>query len=230
MTQLLISVKSLEEALLVKHTGVGIVDLKDPNIGALGALDVDVVSQILPAVGSTALVSATVGEGHADIDALAADIQLYANLGVDVMKVAVSNLFQHEVFLERMLRLTAKGIRIVAVFFAEQEADLDLIIKLESSGFYGVMFDTQDKSHSLQCVQSAEQLQRFVEVAKAHGLMVGLAGSVSQERLVSLLDIRPDFIGMRGGVCENQARTTALDSKRVEAAQSVLLNYNNKLG
>ena len=41
MTQLLISVKNVKETLIALDAGVDIIDLKDPDNGALGALDVD---------------------------------------------------------------------------------------------------------------------------------------------------------------------------------------------
>lgn len=50
MTQLLISVKNVEEALIALNCGVDIIDLKDPNIGALGALNLDTSQQILQKV------------------------------------------------------------------------------------------------------------------------------------------------------------------------------------
>ena len=38
MTQLLVSVKNSEEAMLVLAAGVDIIDLKDPSMGALGEI------------------------------------------------------------------------------------------------------------------------------------------------------------------------------------------------
>ncbi|MFM9834559.1 MAG: (5-formylfuran-3-yl)methyl phosphate synthase, partial [Methylophilaceae bacterium] len=56
--QLLISVKNSEEALIALHAGADVIDLKDPNIGALGALDLETTAQILKVLDGRATVSA----------------------------------------------------------------------------------------------------------------------------------------------------------------------------
>ena len=100
MTQLLISVKNLQEANIALAVGVDIIDLKDPNVGALGALDLDVTKEIVHLVNGYKLISATVGEQHTSIDELMFDIQVRADVGVDIIKVAVSDLFQAADFFE----------------------------------------------------------------------------------------------------------------------------------
>ncbi len=211
------------------YAGVDVIDLKDPSVGALGALDVEVVRQIAHEIDGHALVTATVGEGHATIEALKADIVLYAGLGIDVVKVAVSPLFQQTQVLTELKDLTAQGIKLVAVFFADQPLDFSLIVRLQLSGFYGAMLDTQDKHSSLLAMQPAAVLEQFVRSCKQHDLIVGLAGSVNAQHLDALLALAPTFIGMRGGVCSQQKRASSLDVARVENVKKVLLNYNSVL-
>ena len=50
MMRLLISVKNVEEALIALTIGVDVIDLKDPNVGALGALNLTDTQQILQAI------------------------------------------------------------------------------------------------------------------------------------------------------------------------------------
>lgn len=176
MTQLLISVKNVEESQVARYAGVDLIDLKDPATGALGALDIDTVRQIVNEVNGSALVSATVGEGHATIEALTDDIVLYASLGVDIVKIAVSELFQQADFFTRIMQLTSQGIKVVTVFFADNALDFELIPHLQKSGCYGAMLDTQLKQSSLLVVQPIETLSRFVSVCAEHKLVSGLAG------------------------------------------------------
>ena len=70
MTQLLISIKNAQEAKLALASGVDIIDLKDPNIGALGALDLATTKVIVDLVNGRAIVSATVGEQHSSLSEL----------------------------------------------------------------------------------------------------------------------------------------------------------------
>ena len=47
MTHILASVKNVKEAQAVANTGVGIIDLKDPSKGALGALSYERINEIV---------------------------------------------------------------------------------------------------------------------------------------------------------------------------------------
>jgi (5-formylfuran-3-yl)methyl phosphate synthase len=229
MTQLLISVKNLEESRIARYANADVIDLKDPSVGALGALDIDVVSQIVQDVSGRVLLSATVGEGHATIDVLKQDIILYAGLGVDVVKIAVSELFQLADFFSEIKQLTKQGIKLVAVFFANEPLDFSLLTKLKDSGFYGAMLDTQLKNTSLLELQTTETLQKFIVVCKQHMLISGLAGSINMTHIDRLLMLNSSFIGMRGGVCHGRDRVSTLVGDRVVEVKTMLLNYNNRL-
>lgn len=226
MTQLLISVKNVEEALIARYADVDLIDLKDPSIGALGALDPNVVVKIVSEIDKAALISATVGEGHANVEALVHDIKRYASLEVDVIKIAVSDLFQQHNFFAEMHQLTSKNIKLVAVFFADKPLKLDLLPMLKECGFYGAMLDTKAKEFSLLKVQTESKLRNFLLLAGQYQLITGLSGSVSKDELVTLMDLQPAFIGMRGGVCENGNRTSYLSDSKVMEAKHMLLKYN----
>lgn len=228
MTQLLISVKDVEESLIARYAGVDVIDLKDPNVGALGALDVEVVKEIVYAVDGNTLISATVGEGHQTIDALIKDIENYASLGVDIVKIAVSDLLLEVDFFDEIEQVTKSGIKLVAVFFADTVIDLSLIPKLQKSGFCGVMLDTQLKQHTLLDVQSLEQLEKFVKLSVKHQMLSGLAGSVNTDHVEALLKLMPTFIGLRGGVCQDKQRNSVLIPNKVKEVKNLLLNYNSK--
>ncbi len=230
MTRLLISVKNVEEALHAMYAGISIVDLKDPGTGALGALPVHEAEKILAVLDKQVLTSATVGEGHGNIEALIADIKRYADIGVDIVKIAVTELFMNQQFFAEMQQLTLQGIKLVAVFFADKLMDLSLITKMQTAGFYGAMVDTQQKWQPIVELQSMHELKKFTEICKQHHLISGLAGSVGLQHLTSLITLNPDFIGMRGGICDAGNRTLSLSQKKVEAVNAMLLKYNSDIG
>ncbi|MEY3882142.1 MAG: hypothetical protein RIQ94_2938 [Pseudomonadota bacterium] len=62
MTGMLASVNSLAEALLVLNAEVDIIDLKQPEQGALGALEVADVKKIVAEIAGRCPVSATIGD------------------------------------------------------------------------------------------------------------------------------------------------------------------------
>ena len=226
MTQLLISVKNLDETQLVLSAGVDIIDLKDPNTGALGALDLQETIRIVRLVDGLAIVSATVGEHHLQLNDLVQAIEERAEIGIDIVKIAVSPLFYDENFIVELAKLSIAGIKIVAVFFADAKLDLELLAVLKKIGFYGAMLDTQTKQNDLLQVQSKELLQAFVTQCEKHGLKSGLAGSLKPQYIEFLCEINPTYIGFRGGVCENSLRNTSLSSPKVYEVRDMLQQHN----
>ena len=227
MTQLLISVKNLEEAKLAFAAGVDIIDLKDPNEGALGALDLTLTKQIVQQVKGEAIVSATVGELHACIEALVTDIQSRADVGIDIVKIAMSGLFMQDRFFDEITPLTKKGIKLVAVFFADDATDLDILPKLKNAGFYGAMLDTRNKRKTLLQVQSLQALHLFTQQCRYSKLRSGLAGSLQPQHIDLLKELNPTYLGFRGGVCENAQRKSNLnDSKMLQVIN--MLRDDNK--
>lgn len=226
MTQLLISVKNLEEAMIALAAKVDIIDLKDPNQGALGALDLDTTCEIVKQINGRSLVSATVGELHASLDALVADIQLRIDIGVDIIKVAVSDLFYQANFYDAIRLITKAGVKIVVVFFADEAIDSELLPALKNAGVYGAMLDTKNKHKNLLQVQSQQALQLFTQQCYEYQLNSGLAGSLQPQHIDQLVRINPTYIGFRGGACNNSQRKSTLDQVKVHEIISMLRNGN----
>ena len=236
MTQLLISVKNVAEALLAFEAGVDIIDLKDPNVGALGALSVHQTTQIIQAINeqktiglnapNLALISATVGEQHIDLNNLISEIQARYVLGVDLIKIAVSELFYTEHFLNQMQSLTRNGMQLVAVFFADKPIDLALLVTLKKIGFFAAMLDTQMKQQNLLQAQTANELQMFTQKCHQNDLQSGLAGSLQAQHLENLIQFNSTYIGFRGGACENLARQNKLCRTKVIEIKKLLHTYN----
>lgn len=228
MTQLLISVKNIEEALIALEANVDIVDLKDPNSGALGALDLETTSEIVRQVYGHSLISATVGELHASVDELVTDVQSRVNSGVDIVKIAVSGLFYKADFYDAIIQLSKAGVKIVVVFFADEdeEIDLNLLPTLKKSGVYGAMLDTKNKQKNLLQVQDQQALKLFTQLSHQYQLKSGLAGSLQPQHIDLLVEINPTYIGFRGGVCDNSQRNTSLNRAKVDEVANMLRNGN----
>lgn len=226
MTQLLISVKNTNEALIALEAGADIIDLKDPNVGALGALDLAISTEIIAALNKQAIVSATVGEGHANLNELVLAMRLRAKMGADIIKIAVSALFDEADFFAEMQSLSHAGIKIVAVFFADERVDLTLLTTLNQAGFYGAMLDTKNKHQSLVQVQSKNDLQMFTQACYQSHLQSGLAGSLQPQHIDELMRCNSTYIGFRGGVCDNLARTSDLSRDKVVEVKKLLHAHN----
>ncbi len=230
MMQLLISVRNIEEALLALDAGVDIIDLKDPNVGALGALDLVTTGQIVQTINGCGLVSATVGEQHVLLSELIEDITARAQLGVDIIKIGVSVLFYDHRFFVEMSKLTLAGVKMVVVFFADEKLDLDLLPALQEAGFYGAMLDTKNKQHHLLAMQTKKSLHLFTQLCKKHHLKSGLAGSLKPQHIEILSEVDSTYIGFRGGVCENSMRNAALSKAKVMEVKNMLHIHNKHDG
>jgi (5-formylfuran-3-yl)methyl phosphate synthase len=236
MTQLLISIKNVAEALLVLEAGVDIIDLKDPNVGAMGALNLPLSKQIVQAIRDQKSrgiytenfpqISAAVGEQHIDLNNLIADIEERHALGLDMIKIVVSKLFYDAHFVSKMQSLTSKGIKLVAVFFADEVLELALLPTLKQVGFFGAMLDTKTKHQSLLQAQSADDLQNFTQICHQNNLQSGFAGSLQPQHIANLVQYNPTYIGFRGGVCENLARKSDLCGAKVVEIKKLLLTHN----
>lgn len=209
--RLLVSVRSVDEALIAARGGAGFIDLKEPRNGALGALPPDLQRAIcaaLKAEGWTLPISATVGDlPLSDLRAVLAQVVAVAASGVDYVKVGIEAGPQAEsalLMLETALATTPTTTQatVVPVLIADHGIDEGLVRLACQLHFPALMLDTADKhSGSLFERVSAEALHRFVQTVQAAGLLAGLAGALRRPQLPLLLQLAPDFAGFRSAVC-----------------------------
>ncbi|PPD52893.1 MAG: hypothetical protein CTY10_08930 [Methylotenera sp.] len=240
MTQLLVSVKSVEEALIALEAGVDIIDLKDPENGALGALDLALSTQIVHQIQQHNInmmndslpvnVSATVGEHHIDMESLINSILERALIKVDIIKVAISTFerisnWRNDLDIQK-IRDVNPDIKLVAVFFADQKIDLIQLELLKKLGFYGAILDTSAKHQNLFEICTIPHLQMFTQYCQKNALKSGLAGSLKPQHIECLTTIGPSYIGFRGGVCEADARSNSLVMNKVVKVKKLLHEHN----
>jgi uncharacterized protein (UPF0264 family) len=224
--RLLVSVRSVDEALLAAREGADFIDLKEPGQGALGGLPVASIAAIVSALRSHRLtlpVSATIGDlpMHALTEILAR-VDAVGACGVDYVKVGVTRDRAASAVLDGLARCDAP---VVPVFIADRGLDEALVARAAALGFPALMADTADKdAGSLFDVVPLAALRRFIAAARSAGALVGLAGALQRSHAAVLADLAPDFAGFRSAVCVG-GRSHALDAQclrdLVEAMRSV---------
>ncbi len=229
-TRLLVSVRTLEEALLVADNGADFIDLKEPRHGALGGLPPATVRSItstLRARGCTLPISATIGDRpmHALQDILQRCTVL-RGCGVDYVKVGIEPVPGARAVLDALAQAAwpllpdaspHRPAAIVPVFIADQGIDFDAVRQatVAAHAFPALMLDTADKQGgSLFDRVPMPLLQRFVHAARQGGALVGLAGALRLQHLPALAALAPDFAGFRSAVCA-AGRGSALDVQRL---------------
>ena len=214
--KLLVSVRSIEEALLAAQGGADFIDLKEPQRGALGGLPTATIRAIVDALrrnGSTLPVSATIGDVPMDqLDRIIACVDAVGRCGVDYVKVGIERVPSAPAVLDA---LAASGWPVVPVFIADHGLEFVHVAHACGLAFPGVMADTADKrAGSLFDAVTMTELQRFVATVRTAGAMVGLAGALRIAHEPLLRALGPDFAGFRTAVCAGD-RGSALDPQRL---------------
>lgn len=222
-TFFLASVRSVDEALLCVQAGADIIDCKDPDQGALGALPHDVVRAIRQAVPADVIVSATVGDLIPDPATMITAVAAMAATGVDYVKIGIFPGGDAKGMLRALAPVTFHNARLVGLLLADRDPDVSLIDDMAAAGFAAVMLDTAAKTGgALPEVMTAAQLQSFVAAAHRAGMLAGLAGSLRLKHIASLLALKPDLLGFRGALCIAGDRRGVLDRAASNAIRAAI--------
>lgn len=224
MTKWLASVQSLAEAEILLPALPDILDMKNPSQGALGALTVAVVSEIVMMIDGRCQTSATIGDLPMQAELIKPAMIKMVSSGVDYIKIG---LFPDENLQQCIIELadTIKKLStpVIAVIFADSPPDQDFMPLLKASGFYGVMVDTANKNgQHLLDHWDLLKLEQFVSAAKQHDLLCGLAGALRLEDISVLRGLKADYLGFRSALCRQRQRKTSLQLDLAKQLQNAI--------
>lgn len=220
--RLLVSVRSVDEALAAAAAGADFIDLKEPSAGALGALPLATARAVVAALRQGPggpLISATVGDfAPGAIAPVLERVAQTAACGVDYVKVGIA-----PGACDLLIALARCDTAIVPVLIADAGIDAATLARALQGPFPALMLDTQDKrGGSLLARLDDAALRGFVARCRAAGKLAGLAGALREDDLPRLRGLAPDFAGFRSAVCSGP-RTAALDPARVRALREQLV-------
>ncbi len=252
MTGMLASVNSVEEALLALSANVDIIDLKQPALGALGALKTDIVKAIVAEINGRCPVSATVGDLPMQPEIVYRAVTAMAETGVDYIKIGFFPGGDWQGTIEK-LAACPQTINLIAVLFADTQPDFAVIDSLAAPApdwpaaytpsmaiaepvpdrfsaytpsmaiFKGVMLDTMNKSNgSLTQVMAKADIAQFVRLAKERKMLCGLAGSLRLDDIAGLMPYQPDYLGFRGALCLDHNRTAQLNGASIRQIKQAI--------
>lgn len=209
------------------HGGADLIDCKEPNSGALGALQCAEICKICQSYGQSYgkshQISATIGDDAVVSRDLEDRVAQIAKTGVDFIKIGFDRHIELDRVAERLAGLETGNAKLVAVLLADNGVDMDCLVRLADAGFVGVMLDTADKSAgSLPEIVEPGILQSFI--AKAHQLRMfaGLAGSLRARDIKDLARYRPDILGFRGALCSGDSRRNPIDPAAVQTVRALI--------
>lgn len=236
MTQLLVSVRSADEAIAALEGGAGVIDVKEPLGGSLGMADTSVIRAVADAVAGRRPVSAALGE-------LLDSEKLPRNEGARLptlryLKIGLSGCGERDLgeIQGRIQRLArdvapeATTVRWVAVAYAdwqranaprpERVAD----IALSNNSFWGaLLIDTWKKDgKALLDWLPIDAVERLCRRLHASDVPVALAGSLDPRAIRQLLPLEPDLIAVRGAACVGRDRNARVDRALVRQLVTLL--------
>ena len=221
MTFMLASVTGPDEAEIAVRHGADIIDLKDVDT-AFGAVAPAVVRATVDTVARRRPVSAVSGELEMEPDAIARATAALADAGASYVKVGLYPDPRRQDCI-RALSSLARRASLIGVMFADRGADEALIALMAQNGFAGMMIDTARKTEGrLLDHMDIAVIGHFVDAARAHGLMAGLAGSLEAPDIPRLLLLAPDVLGFRRALCADEDRTSRIDPGAVDIVRALI--------
>ena len=220
--KLLVSVRSVEEALAALDGGADLIDVKEPENGPLGKATDEVIAEIVQYVAGRRPVSAAMGEL---LDDVKSDLR---SISLAVRKWGLAGCAEepwHEPLLE--LREATSAI-VVPVAYADAESAespsvADVANFAGSNGFPIILIDTWEKEgFDLLSWMTPGELRRLVDEMRAKGTAVALAGSLKREHALILQRIEPDWVAVRGAVCDGGKRSEKVVAEKVRALRMAL--------
>jgi uncharacterized protein (UPF0264 family) len=205
MTELLVSVRSRDECVTALQTAVGVIDVKEPARGSLGAADMSVIREVVALVAGRRRVSVALGELR--------DFDLPRQAGlpaVDYLKLGLAGCADWPAWRtawHAAWQRLPRGSRRVAVAYADATVAraphwTEVLEAGRACGCSVLLLDTYDKSAGglLDWLDRAE-LEQLRQATRQAAMRVALAGSLTRRQVTLLLELAPDFVAVRGAVC-----------------------------
>jgi uncharacterized protein (UPF0264 family) len=249
--QLLVSVRNVSEAEAALAGSCDVLDIKEPDRGAMGMADPATIAAIVRRVRSAdAAVPVSVALGEVtDWEPKRAIPHL--PVGIAYFKLGTAGLEKLPDWGARLAAVIGRfnaAMRVdgrpcgetasesadqkahwIAVGYADWEwvrgpRPEEFITGAATCGCGGVLFDTHSKGEQrLIGWLSIERLLALAAMARARGLSFALAGRLQTSDLPALRPVRPDIVGIRSAACRAGIRTGEVDPCAVRAFREALL-------
>lgn len=243
--QLLVSVRDVDEARAALAGGVDIIDIKEPQRGALGMANPAVISEIRASVAGRVPVSAALGELSEWTSGIGVSLMVdglsTALSTLSFVKLGLAGCGAQRDWVDRWRNLresieaaTGSALPWVAVAYAdarraEAPAIVDVIDAAIATGCRGVLIDTFDKqSGSLLDCCATDDLLQFATAVRSEGLFLAFAGRLSAAQIDRPELRSADVIGVRSAACTDGDRQQKVSSRLVSDLRSRLRRVDGR--
>lgn len=209
--RLLVSVRSAAEVAPALAGGADVIDAKEPSLGSLGAVTLPTLRTIVAAVPVERALSVALGDPPGPVAAAqvtGAVSGVLTGRGESYVKLGLAGATGSDpVALVASAAAAAEGPRLVLVAYADwtqaRTPSLSDVSRLAArGGAAGVLVDTWSKDDGdLFRYLDVAALRAWAAEARALGLLVAVAGSLSADAIARLTGVPVDIVGVRGAAC-----------------------------
>lgn len=227
-TQLLVSVRSPDEAAAAVKAGADLIDVKEPGKGSLAPAEAEVVAAVIEVVDGAVPVSAALGDWAANA---VVEAHWHLQLPLDYVKWGLAGYAHTPGWGEDLLdtrRQIKRGTEVVAVAYADHARAKSVppaeVAKFAKRYKYkAFLLDTfvKDKKNLLDFLDP-DEIAELVTTLQAGGVAVAVGGSLKLEDLKKLKGVQPDWYAVRGAVCVGGKRDADLDPPRIKKWKDAL--------
>jgi (5-formylfuran-3-yl)methyl phosphate synthase len=222
--QLLVSVRDMHEFQLALGTGVGWIDLKNPDRGSLGRPEPEFTNQAIQTLRNAQFrefrVSIALGElNELDSSSIDDDIAEF-----DFAKIALAGCDEGDSHFAKISELAGQlsaENRLILVHYADwltaRAPSFDQVLDwARQLGSQFILIDTWRKlSGNLLSFYSAKTISEMILKSHQAGICISLAGSLSVIDLIHLARYKPDVLAVRGAACTVGSRTQGICANRL---------------
>lgn len=214
MKRLLVSVRDAAEARIALDCGVDLIDIKEPNQGALGAADPSVWREVLGCIEGGVPVSCALGELTG-----AAQTAQHVPDGMAFIKVGLAGAATLEDWPDRWAKLLTTrpaNCAAAAVVYADWRTAAaptpeQVLEHAQRLGCTALLVDTFDKRHGHVFDHwPTTSLNEFLANASRAGLITLLGGGLTWNALEAAISTPADYLAIRGLACSGH-RTNSID-------------------
>ena len=221
--QLLVSVRSVEEAIAAMEGGAALIDIKEPSRGSLGRADASVIRDIAAVVGTRLPVSAALGEWADEPRSL-------PDADVSYVKWGLAGCRHSPDWRPQFNRLLIQQRpQFVLVAYADWQCanapSVEDVFTLACEHAGSIMLiDTHCKDSATGTDQRrptlldwlpAAWIEDLCERARQAQVKIALAGSLGIPEIHTLLTARPTWFAVRGAVCDQGNRQAGIQMEKV---------------
>jgi len=226
---LLVSVRSADEAAAALAGGADLIDVKEPDRGALGRADDATIAAVVRTVAGRVPVSAAMGElSEAGSRTLPPGVA-FAKWGLAGWSHRITEL---PVLVSSLCQSSGNGCRSVLVAYADHArarapqpgAICRLACQWHMTSF---VIDTflKDGTTLLDWLAPGE-LAALGEACRTHGVRTIFAGSLGVAQITQLRRFQLDWIAVRGAACSG-GRRGAIDVQRVRTLKETIIREDS---